>query len=251
MSKKYKGISIIIPVLNESGNINVLTQRLDAVLKSLKTNYELIFIDDHSTDNTAALIQSLAKKSNDTIQFHSKIGQRGKSYSILEGIEYAQYDTLCMIDADLQYAPENIAPMYKSMNQTGSDIVITNRISNETSLLRKVLSGGFNLVFTRMMFGINYDTQSGLKLFRAEVFDKVKINPSPWGFDLEFIVLSLMEGFSVTSYDIDFAERLNGQAKVNVIKTSIELGKESIKLRAKINKKLLKENYLKNLEVVR
>ena len=251
MSKKSKGISIIIPVLNEAGNIQPLTDRLTAVLKSMKMKYELIFIDDNSTDATKALITALASKTNGTIKFYTKVGQRGKANSILEGITYAIYDTVCMIDADLQYAPENIAPMYMQMIETNTDVVITNRKTNETSVLRKILSGGFNLVFTRMMFGINYDTQSGQKLFRAEVFEHVKINPSPWGFDLEFIVSSLLKGYSISSYDIDFTERLDGEAKVHVLKTSVELAKESIKLRLKINKKNLKTNYMKNLELVR
>lgn len=250
MSRKPQGISIIVPVLNEAGNIDILTNRIQKVMQSIGAKYEIVFIDDHSTDATESLIKAQAKTAGKTIRFYKKVGQKGKSYSILQGITHARYDTLCMIDADLQYAPENIAPMYELMRKAGSDIVITNRKTNDTSALRKLLSSGFNLVFTRMMFGIDYDTQSGLKLFRAEVFEKVNINPSPWGFDLEFIVLSLMAGFSIESYDISFSERVEGQAKVHVLKTSFELAKESVKLRLKINKKHLKVNYLKNLRTV-
>jgi glycosyltransferase involved in cell wall biosynthesis len=191
------------------------------------------------------LIKIYGKK----VKFYTKQGKRGKAFSIIEGVAYSKFDTICMIDADLQYAPEYIAPMYTLMNTSGKDIVITKRTINETSILRKTLSSGFNLVFTRLMFGINYDTQSGLKLFKAKVFEKVEINPSPWGFDLEFIVTSLMSGFTVTSMDINFSERTNGDAKVNVFKTSLELAKESIKLRSKISKKSLKTFYVKNMEV--
>jgi glycosyltransferase involved in cell wall biosynthesis len=208
-----------------------------------------LFVDDHSSDSTANEISSLIKLYGKKVKFYTKQGKRGKAFSIIEGVTYANFDTICMIDADLQYAPEYIAPMYTLMNSSGKDIVITKRTINETSILRKILSSGFNLVFTRLMFGINYDTQSGLKLFKAKVFEKVEINPSPWGFDLEFIVLSLMNGFTVTSMDINFSERTNGDAKVNVLKTSLELAKESIKLRSKISKKSLKTFYVKNLEV--
>ncbi|RYF28121.1 MAG: glycosyltransferase family 2 protein [Chloroflexi bacterium] len=240
-----KGITIIIPVLNEAGTVDSLISRLKATLESSAEAYELLFIDDHSTDTTTQILKTYSS-TDSTIRHYMKQGQPGKSFSILEGIDQATFDTVGMIDADLQYAPENIGPMLEIMRRTQSDIVITRRKVNETSPLRRLMSTVFNLVFTRMMFGIDYDTQSGLKIFKADVFKTLDLSPTPWGFDLEFIVFSLLQGNSIASYDITFEARTEGEAKINVISSSFELAKQSVQLRAKISGSQLRRSYVNN-----
>ena len=82
-------ISIIIPTLNEGGNIKTLVKRIDNSLTRENITYQLIFIDDHSTDDTLKEIEALI--SYYPIEYYSKKGKAGKAFSILEGIEYAKY----------------------------------------------------------------------------------------------------------------------------------------------------------------
>lgn len=226
------GVSVVVPVLNEVGNIQPLILRLKNTLDPLKTPYEIIFVDDHSSDGTRELLASL-QATHKNVRFLTKQGNRGKAYSIIEGTVSSTYDTICMIDADLQYPPESIAPMVTLMETLGSDVVITKRIDNETSWLRKLMSLTFNFIFTRALFGLSYDTQSGLKLFKKEVLRPDEIDPTPWSFDLEFIVVALQHRYLIASLDIPFGMRTSGEAKVSIYKSSIELARASLRLRLK------------------
>jgi glycosyltransferase involved in cell wall biosynthesis len=237
-----KGITILIPVLNEVGNIEALMARIYMSMKKSDADYEILFVDDNSIDGTTSLISKFAAKDK-RVKLHIKKGEKGKANSIIEGSILADFDTVCMIDADLQYPPENIPAMYEQLISTGSDVVITNRKNNETSLLRRMFSAGFNLIFTKMLFGIDYDTQSGLKIFKTDIMRNITLEASRWSFDLEFIVKSLLAGYVISDYDITFAKRGAGEAKVNVVSTSFELAKASLKLRVRTNKKFLNKQY--------
>lgn len=246
MANISQSISIIIPTLNEADNIEMLFKRINDTMKQAHINYEIVLIDDNSTDNTLKLAKEL--KSTYPVKPILKNGKAGKAYSLLEGFEYAQYELVCMIDADLQYPPEAISEMYKLLIEKDADLVITERVQQKTSFIRQLSSKLFNLMFTRMLFGINYDTQSGLKLFKKSILDNMSLSPSPWSFDLEFIVRALENQYKIINYQIPFNERYAGQAKVHVLETAIELARASIKLRRDTSTKRVKINYKQNLE---
>lgn len=138
-----KNISIIIPVLNEQDNIQVLVERLNKTLSSHSITYEIIFIDDNSTDHTREIIQGLFQ-TYPTIRVHVKKGVKGKAQSLSEGFAYAIYNTICMIDGDLQYPPEAILEMMKTIECGKADIVIANRKEKRTGLSRKIISNIYN-----------------------------------------------------------------------------------------------------------
>ena len=178
--KGNKGISIIVPTLNEEGNIIDLIERIDQVLGGMQMDYEIIFVDDHSTDNTREIISRAVERY--PVFLYLKKGKRGKAYSIQEGLTYARYGLIAFIDADLQYPPEAIPRMVDKLEH-GHDIVIVNRQTNETNFLRRFLHWGFAFFFTRFLHGFNIDVQAGLKLFKERVAKEIKINPSGWTFD--------------------------------------------------------------------
>lgn len=222
-------ISIIVPTLNEEDNVNNLVHRLDIALQQAEITYEIIFVDDHSRDETVERVQLLAK--DFPVRVELKKGQRGKAFSLIEGFDLANYPLIAMIDADLQYPPEAFVAMHKLLVESNADIVITDRIETKTSLLRKLSSFIFNLFFVRLLFGITFDTQSGQKLFKKEVIEAFDMKPTPWSFDLEFLVRALENKRKIISYSIPFSDRTSGVTKINIIQSSIELAVASIKLR--------------------
>jgi dolichol-phosphate mannosyltransferase len=139
---------VVIPTLNEEGNIVSLVKRLARVFEERSLGGELLFIDDHSTDETRALIARLTPEYAETftISCHLKKGQRGKAQSLIEGFALAEFDTIVMIDADLQYPPEAIPGMLDRLT-AGADIVVADRKEHDTNFLRKLLSKTFSLVF--------------------------------------------------------------------------------------------------------
>ncbi|MGI8419084.1 MAG: glycosyltransferase [Candidatus Levyibacteriota bacterium] len=221
-------LSLIIPTLNESGNILPLVKRINNALKENHTLYEIIFIDDKSTDGTQAIIHSLTRLY--PIKLFTKQLRPGKAQSLIEGLERAKYDFLCYIDADLQYPPEVIPNMIDKILQ-GADIVVANRIDQQTSFLRQLTSKTFMYVFGRLLHGLNCDVQSGLKVFRKEVFEAIEIQPSPWTFDLEFLVKARSLGYTIASVPIIFKTRTIGETKIHLIEATYEIGYNAIKLK--------------------
>jgi glycosyltransferase involved in cell wall biosynthesis len=248
-SYNNEAISVIVPTLNEAQNLPLLFRRINDSLVKHNIAYEIIVIDDNSADNTLLIAQKYKDKFH--VRAITKKGKPGKAYSLIEGFALAHNGIICMIDADLQYPPEEIPVMYKKMHNLGVDIVITERNDLQTSFIRKLSSKIFNIIFARLLFGINYDTQSGLKLLNKSVINTIEISPSPWSFDLEFIIRSIEAGFKIASHQITFSKRYKGQPKISMLRASIELSVASIKLRRATSLKTFKERYEINNEYIK
>ncbi len=165
------------------------------------------------------------------------MGKKGKAYSLLEGFSKAKYNILCMIDADLQYSPKYIPQMIKKIEK-GADIVVSDRKEYIAGRVRKISSNIFHLVFVKTLHSLPYDTQSGLKILKKSVLNHITLNPSPWTFDLEFLLKAHHAGYKIDTLDITFNERLTGNSKINLLKSSLEIGLSALKL------KLLDQNYI-------
>lgn len=224
-----RAVSIVVPTLNEEENLPDLVKRIDNTLTPANISYEVVIIDDHSTDNTFEVAKELQSKY--PVMTYEKRGTRGKAYSLLEGFDKCRYNTVAMIDADLQYPPEALSDMHELLSDTGADVVVTRRHDSKSSPIRKLSSYTFNLIFSKWLFGIDFDTQSGLKMFKKRVLNHFRMNPSPWSFDQEFIVRSLEHRFKILSHTIPFSERNAGATKVKLLSVTYELAKASLILR--------------------
>ena len=93
-----RGISILVPTLNEKANISPLIKSLAKTLASHKITYEIIFVDDRSSDFTRLSIAAFKRRY--PVSWYPKLGKRGRGYSIYEGFEYTLYDYIAVLDAD-------------------------------------------------------------------------------------------------------------------------------------------------------
>jgi len=230
-----KRVSVIVPTLNEEGNIDALVERIAAAFQYGALTGEIIFVDDHSIDGTRQAVERLVWKyalSGVSVRFFLKSGKRGKAQSLIEGFQYAQFEIVAMIDADLQYPPEAIPDMVSKLSK-GCDIVVANRLTRETGIFRSLISKSFVFLFGRFLHGLECDVQSGLKVFRRKIIREVRLDPSPWAFDMEFLLSAQNSGYSIGSVDVVFSDRRFGKSKVNIIRTSIEIGLSALKLRFK------------------
>lgn len=233
MSNKIKLFSVVVPVYNEIGNIAQFHAKLINTLQAYKRSYEVIYVDDLSTDGTFEWLKDVSD--DKSVKVIRKEGTRGKAYSLIQGFNVAQGDAFVMIDGDLQYPPEKIPEMIDKLSD--ADIVVAERKKYNDSALRKFLSSGFRTVFGKMMFGLKTDIQSGLKAFTKEVYQTIQFQPvSPWTFDLEFLYRSRQAGYSIKNVSITFAPRLNGESKVNVLNQSLEIGMNALSIKMKQRK---------------
>lgn len=231
-----KKLSVVIPIYNEVNSVNKLLRRIYKALRKV-TEFEVIFIDDNSTDGTFEKIQKFKSKNKHIktkqIKIFRKEGKKGKAFSLLEGFSRSTGDLVAMIDADLQYPPEAIPHMLNSIKN--ADIVVANRKNYKDSIVRKILSNTFRFIFGKLIFGLDHDIQSGLKLMTRNVIERIKFTPSSsWTFDLEFLHRAKQAGFKILNLDISFARRENDISKVNFIKTTFEIGFNTLLLRTKI-----------------
>jgi glycosyltransferase involved in cell wall biosynthesis len=225
----FNACSIVVPIWNEEGNITPLIKRIAATMKSAKLTYEIIFIDDRSIDRSASLIKKASKKY--PVTYCLKKGAQGKAQSLLEGFEHCRYNSVCMIDADLQYPPEAIAPMIQLLgNET--DIVVANRTMSQVTITRKIVGASCRYLTGTLLHGLSCDIQSGLKVFKKDVIRSICISDaSGWSFDLEFLLRAQDNGFKIADYDIIFDKRHSGETKVNLLEGSLSIGINAVKMK--------------------
>lgn len=227
---KQKRLSIIIPTLNEAGNIRELVERVNSAMESGNIIYEIIFIDDNSTDNTGDIVKQL--RSRYPLYFFTKKGKKGKAHSLLEGFACADYDVVAILDADLQYPPEALSDMILKI-ENGFDVVVAKRARQSVSFSRKLLNFGFSLFFSKILHKFDCDVQSGMKIFKRKIIEEIKINPSPWTFDLEFLLKARFYGYKIGSADVSFVQRRSGRSKIIFHKAIYEIGINAIKMKFK------------------
>ncbi len=139
-------LSVIVPVLNEAANLGELSSRLRTVLDGLDIGWEVIAIDDGSTDGTLAALRDL-HTSDARFRAISLSRNFGKERAIAAGLAYAQGDAAVLIDADLQHPPEVIAEFLREW-RNGFDVVYGQRIDRNTDgPIRRYLARGFYRLF--------------------------------------------------------------------------------------------------------
>jgi len=228
-----KKLDVIVPVYNEIENVSELVRRVDQSLRTAKINYNIIFVDDNSTDGTREEIKKYINKY--PITLHVKRGEKGKAYSVLEGSKLSDSEYVAMIDGDLQYPPEELPKMLELAEIHG--VVVANRKSHETNFLRKIGSKANAFLFGKLLLGLNCDTQSGLKVFRREIITHLdESDVTPWTLDMPLLHTAIEIGYSIGCTEIVFNERLHGESKVNFIKTSVEIAKRAVGLKVKRKK---------------
>ena len=218
---RERQISVIIPTLNERGNVEPLIRRLDDFLSRRQYVWEAVVVDDRSVDGTFQKLERLMEEGLPIRPFR-KVGQRGKAYSLLEGFRYARFENIAILDADLQCPPEAIGPMFDEL-VAGADIVVANRRNAVGSASRRFASWAFQEIFVRRLNGLQVDSQSGLKVFRRPILESITLSPSPWTFDMEFLLKAEIAGYATRGYAVDFSERASGESKLSFWSASAEI----------------------------
>ena len=164
-------LSIIIPLYNEAESLPELKAWIDRSLKDC--TYELIFVDDGSTDGSWEVIRELAGPSVRAIRFRRNYG---KSAALFEGFAAAQGDIVVTLDADLQDSPEEIPQMVRMIREEGYDLVSGWKQHRQDNALTKNLPSKLYNWTARKVTGIGlHDMNCGLKAYRSEVVKNIEV----------------------------------------------------------------------------
>lgn len=168
-------LSIIVPLLNEEDSLPELTTWIDRICKQEGLHYEIIFIDDGSTDNSWEVIQALSEKFPDIkgIRFQRNYG---KSAALNEGFKAAKGAVVITMDADLQDSPDEIPGLYELIKKEGFDLVSGwKKVRYDNTLTKNLPSHFFNSV-TSKMSGIKlHDFNCGLKAYKNRVVKCIEV----------------------------------------------------------------------------
>jgi len=203
-----KSLSIVIPVYNESDKIVGNLKECLRVCKSFKMPFELIVVDDGSTDGTGKLIRAFAKKRFNVKSISYK-RNKGKGHALRYALKFVKNDLVAFIDADLELHPSQLKDFMKIMKREKCDVVVGSKRHPDSKLdypwHRKFLSNGFYLL-NKVLFGLPLkDTQSGIKLFKKKVLDNVfpRIVVKGYAFDLEVLVVANKFGYKIVEAPIE------------------------------------------------
>ena len=169
-------ISVVIPLLNEQESLNELYDWITKVMQSNRFSYEIIFIDDGSTDGSWKTISELSKKDSQVkcIRFLKNFG---KSQALHAGFKKAQGDVIITMDADLQDNPEEIPELYKMISVDGYDLVSGWKKKRFDSIISKNLpSKVFNWAARRTSGVKLNDFNCGLKAYHKNVVKNIDVN---------------------------------------------------------------------------
>ena len=212
--------SIIVPAHNEGESINELVASIDAAMRPLDGQYEAVFVDDGSTDDTLERLERLAR-SHPPVRIFSFRRHLGKSPALDCGFRMAAGDYIGTMDADLQDDPRDFLPMYEHLTRERADMVNGWRKDRRDGLLKIVSSKIFNLIVVRLLFGSPFkDMNSGIKLYRADVAKGLQL----YGGMHRFIPLIAREiGYRVAEVPVTHHERKYGSSKYRSTKILTEI----------------------------
>ena len=212
-----KGLSIVIPVLNEGNNIHILTNKITHNLKKL--NYEIIFVDDNSSDISIKILNKLKKK----YKFFKPIYRkkvRDLTQSCFDGINKSEFKDILIMDGDMQHDPKYILKMLKIYKKYDCDILVGARplVKGPNQGLSEVRRYASNLlIFLFSIFNIKTsDPMSGFFIFKKKIYLKNKKFYFGEGFKiLSDILINSKQDLKVKDFIIQFKRRYSDKSKMN------------------------------------
>jgi len=220
--------SIVIPAYNESERINSSLEKITTFLETQGWTAEVLVVNDGSRDDTAEVIRRYAAR-YPYIRLIENPGNRGKGYSVRNGMLQATGDVVLFTDADLS-APITEAPKLFKELENGADVAFGSRWliakmqTERQSILRQIAGRMYNILM-RTVLGLKYkDTQCGFKAFNRKAVDTIftRQHIERWGFDVELLFLARKFGLKIVEVPVEWAH--DDRSKINPIVDGIKFG---------------------------
>jgi undecaprenyl-phosphate 4-deoxy-4-formamido-L-arabinose transferase len=204
-------LSVIVPILNEAPTLEELADRLICTLQRMGKNYEVIFVDDGSTDDSAKLLRGLYEL-HPTIKVIRLNRNYGQHMAIFAGLERARGEIVVTLDGDLQNPPEEIPRLLEKI-QEGYDVVCGERTSRQDPLRRRLFSSLVGKLASRLVGVTMRDYGSMLRAYRRPVVDQLLRCQ-----DRSMYIPALANAFaaSVTEIPVEHQRRAAGRSRYNV-----------------------------------
>lgn len=208
-----KSLSVVIPVFNEQDNISPLYSEIIEVLENLNLVYEIIFVDDGSTDDSFTTLSQLHAKNPrvKVIQFRRNFGQTA---AFAAGFDAAQCSLILTLDADGQNDPNDIPQLLTVMNDGDYDFVIGWRVNRKEPIIRRTISTIANKIISRSSHLVIHDRGCSLKLFKREIVKNLRLYGQLHRFLPE---LASSIGVKIAEVPVNDRTRISGKSKYGSI----------------------------------
>lgn len=203
-------LSVVIPVFNEEGNLPILIPRLVQVLNSLGFTYEMIFVDDGSSDGSRGILREMALQ-NPCLRIIGLKKNRGLSTALIAGMKEARGEKIVTLDSDLQNDPEDIPKLLGYLDRY--DMATGWRQKRDDPWLKRISSKIANAVRNRLSGEEIKDSACTLRAFKREcIKDLVAFN----GMHRFFSTLAKMQGYRIIEVPVIHHPRKFGKSKYNI-----------------------------------
>jgi len=228
--------SIIIPAYNEAERIGSSLDRILGYIAESRWSAEIIVVNDGSRDNTSQVVQEYSRR-NPIIRVLENPGNRGKGYSVRNGMLNASGQVVLFTDADLSSPIEEANKLFAVIESGEADVAIGSRYlqselqTRKQPLHRRMLGRAFNVAL-RTILGLPYvDTQCGFKAFNRKavttIFPNMKIER--WGFDPEILFLARRYGLRVAEVPVSWAH--DHRSKISPLRDGTRMLGELLRIR--------------------
>lgn len=202
-------ITVLVPVLDEAATVDELSRRVIAVLEGLDRSFEIVFVDDGSSDQTAERVRQLHGE-DQRVQLVRFRRNFGKAAAISAGVEHSRGDLIVTLDGDLQDVPEEIPRLLDKLAEDDLDLVSGWKLDRQDPMSKRWLSKLFNWATRRLAQVELHDFNCGFKVYRREVLEQVSI----YGELHRYIpVLASRRGFRVGEVRVAHEKRRHGTSK--------------------------------------
>ncbi|MEC7641680.1 MAG: dolichyl-phosphate beta-glucosyltransferase [Nitrospinota bacterium] len=220
-------LSVIIPAYNEETRLaRSLPQVREFLTQRLDTSWEVIIVDDGSSDNTASIPCNFFEPDEFTVVRNGQ--NKGKGYSVRQGAKAAKGPILLFSDADLSTPMKDFDKLYAFL-QKGYDVAIGSRSLSDSNVVvhqpwyREGMGKTFNKLVCCLVVDGFIDTQCGFKCFRRELADTVlpKMTIDRFSFDVEFLFLAKKAGYKIAEVPVEWHNVL--QSRVRIVRDTFNM----------------------------
>jgi len=214
INPEKSGISITLPALNEAQNIEKLSEEIIGYFKDKNIPFEIIIINDGSSDKTGESADALASTYENISTIHHP-QNKGYGKSLKDGFHASKFEYLFFTDADRQFKINSLDTFLPLIKEGEVDMVIGHRVDRKDSYLRKFLAGCFNRI-VRILFSLDYkDIDCAFKLFKREVFRCLEVKSDDFLFNAELLAKAQLKKLKIVQVGIEHYPRLKGKSTIS------------------------------------
>ncbi|NQT33197.1 MAG: glycosyltransferase family 2 protein [Candidatus Omnitrophica bacterium] len=229
MKEKKFSISFVLPMYNERDNIAGTIMEIRSIGQELADDYEIVVVDDASSDGSADIVEEIAKSDGTVKVFRlAKNSKFGGAFA--RGFKSAEKDVIIYMDSDMPVEREDIKTSLPLIEN--SDIVTGySRIKKGDTLRRKIISGTYNFMVQALFRLSVKDINSGYKIVKREVVKNINfISQSPF-VDVELFIHAKKKGFSVRQFPLVFRSRSGGKSHIARLPVILATFRDMVKVK--------------------